>query len=217
MHGEAEAMQSRAGERKCEKPKLIKEVDVIARWSPEEIQYLRSNWHKSNAKEIASHLGRTANSVDLKARQLGLRKNKHWTEDEREYLRKNWNVMPVEQLAENLGRTIYSVRHELQQMKLGLSPKYCKKCGNLFWPKVKQEQNCEDCRQKDFVKKEAIYRLKSMGKKIKNPICPVCKQKAFVGKITEEFTYFCSNCYVEFIPFGPVYEICQDGSLQLIS
>jgi len=42
------------------------------RWPPEQVKYLKDNWHKLSTYEIAKNLGKNYNSVGYKARRLNL-------------------------------------------------------------------------------------------------------------------------------------------------
>ena len=44
-------------------------------WSPADVAYLETNFHRMAAKHIAKKLGRTVTAVKLKAKRLGYRKN----------------------------------------------------------------------------------------------------------------------------------------------
>jgi len=90
------------------------------RWSDEEVRFLKENYAKMKAREIAERLGRTKLSVVSKASELGLRKRewRRWGLDEVEFLMNNYGRMKVREIAERLGRSEHSVRVKLS--KLGL-------------------------------------------------------------------------------------------------
>ena len=44
-------------------------------WSPADVAYLETNYHRMATKQIAKRLGRTVTAVKLKAKRLGYRKN----------------------------------------------------------------------------------------------------------------------------------------------
>ncbi len=51
-----------------------KSTAVPNAWKASEVSYLKKNFKKRTAREIAEHLGRTINAVRAKAATLGLRK-----------------------------------------------------------------------------------------------------------------------------------------------
>lgn len=76
----------------------------MARWSEEEIEYLKENAPTTTAAELAKILGRTENSVKLKCNRIKINfKHKevsdslgrtytraYWTKEQKEYLKKNY-------------------------------------------------------------------------------------------------------------------------------
>ena len=47
---------------------------MFGAWTDEELEYLRDNYSIMKNKDIASHLGRTKNAIEIKAERIGLRK-----------------------------------------------------------------------------------------------------------------------------------------------
>ncbi|WP_352420756.1 hypothetical protein [Proteiniborus sp.] len=94
------------------------------RWTEEEVQYLKINWSKKRIQEIADSLGRTYDSIYMKARALYLGPNKNednrnWSEDDLEYLMDNWGYLSIPALAKNLNRSANAVELKSRKLKLG--------------------------------------------------------------------------------------------------
>lgn len=92
-------------------------------WSSLEVEYLKANYNKMSAKEIAIKLRRSRESVKHKAAALSLRekiKTEHrpWTEKEVQYMERNYERQPAAVTAARLKRTIFSVRHKAKTLKL---------------------------------------------------------------------------------------------------
>ncbi len=63
------------------------------RWSKKEIRYLRQSYSRQGAQRVATHLGRSPNSVVSKAMKLGIAKEgfRHWKLWEDSYLKRHYN------------------------------------------------------------------------------------------------------------------------------
>lgn len=94
------------------------------KWTDEEEKELINSWGQFPTDAIAVDLGRTYQSVYMKARTLKLGPNKvneiyHWTKEEEEYLEDSWGTVRKRTIAEKLGRTIVAVNLKAQRMNLG--------------------------------------------------------------------------------------------------
>lgn len=95
------------------------------KWTEEELNYLRENWNRKKIQEIADSLGRTYDSIYMKARALDLGASKlesqrKWTEDDEEYLMENWGYLSIPTLAKNLSRSENAIQQ--RAVRLGLGP-----------------------------------------------------------------------------------------------
>lgn len=91
------------------------------RWTQLEDETLIALYGKATAREVGDQLGRTEESVWLRARILGLDKRGKvapWTEGELENLRATYAVEPAVQIAKRLGRTPSAVRQQARVLGL---------------------------------------------------------------------------------------------------
>lgn len=103
----------------------------IKGWTEQEEQYMLDHYKFKRNKDIAQHLGKTARSVEEKARRMGLGKAKtksvakkewhrtkrRWTQEEESFLIANMELMETKELAYNLGRTVGAVGSKLRHMR----------------------------------------------------------------------------------------------------
>jgi DNA-directed RNA polymerase specialized sigma24 family protein len=88
----------------------------MARWTDDEVQYLKENAEYGNYQEIADHLGRSYSSVKSKANKIDLQTRIKWTEQKISFLKENYPEKSDEKIAEKLGCTESAVknkRHEI--------------------------------------------------------------------------------------------------------
>jgi hypothetical protein len=95
------------------------------RWTQKEIEYLKNQYGKQPAKEIAKTLGRPLRGLYSKAEALGLDgKRGHWastgkvgawTVDEEQFLRENYLTLGAKACAERLGRTVAAVHGKIRK------------------------------------------------------------------------------------------------------
>ena len=92
-------------------------------WTEEDIEFLKANYGKMKAKEIAKAIGRTEGAVMTRAYLLGLNseleKVPTWTGEDIEFLKANYGKMTNDEIAKAIGRTERAVRDWLH--RLGLS------------------------------------------------------------------------------------------------
>lgn len=93
-------------------------------WSKEEIAYLRKRYPTMDASKIAERLGRSIDSVILKAGKCGFKSNKfrRWEEWENRYLRRHYNEKVVSSIARTLRRTVPSVYVHAKMLRLTSPP-----------------------------------------------------------------------------------------------
>ncbi len=90
-------------------------------WSSQERSLLQTLYPTTPNEDIAEQLDRTRNAVQMKARQLGLRKMEFWSEQEDQRLREAYRVCSYGELARRLGRTLLAVK--ARAITLNLEPK----------------------------------------------------------------------------------------------
>lgn len=97
------------------------------RWSKEETDFLKKNYRIMTYKEIEKIIGRSAKTINYKARTLNLSKksNKRWNEREEEYLNKYYGKIPAVEISKYLNRSFKSI--VLKAFCLGLKTKPCNK------------------------------------------------------------------------------------------
>jgi len=91
----------------------------VAKWTGEEINFLRDNYESMEHEEMGKHLGRTGSSVKAKCWKLKLlHSEKFWTEEEINFLRDNYGTMEHEEMGKHLGRTRNSVRAKCWKLNI---------------------------------------------------------------------------------------------------
>lgn len=86
---------------------------AIKRWNEKELEYLKENYGKLTATEIAKSLERDENSIYGKARSLGLKTDRLWTEEEHNYLLENYSKMSVKNISINMNRSESSIMNRV--------------------------------------------------------------------------------------------------------
>jgi hypothetical protein len=81
-------------------------VTTIVKWTPEEIEWLRENYHKLDRYEIYEHLSRhNIDAIKSKATVLRLKARRYWRKSDLQYLRENYGVLSLEEICKHLKRT----------------------------------------------------------------------------------------------------------------
>ena len=107
----------------------------MAKWTEEEIQYLKENYADTDIKILAKKLSRSKGAIYIKGNYLGLNKEdtaQKWTEEEVQYLKDNYADTDNEILAKNLNRKIESIRNKAYQFNLRKKEKLQLKIGTKF-------------------------------------------------------------------------------------
>lgn len=94
-----------------------------AKWTDEEIRYMKKNYSSNRTEVICSQLGRSYSSVSGKAHLLGLRKppdflTEKWTDQDIQFLKDNFSSMTSFELAKALGKKRTIVRMKYKQLGL---------------------------------------------------------------------------------------------------
>lgn len=101
-------------------------------WTKEEITILKESEKKYTTIEVSNILGRTRNSVDNKARKIGVEllkaKPEPWSKEELNFLRENNKNMLPEEMAFYLGRSRIAVMNAAKKHNIGL---YKQRAGGL--------------------------------------------------------------------------------------
>jgi hypothetical protein len=103
---------------------------MTARWTPVHEAYLRRNWARSSAAEIAWVLGYTADQVRGKAQRMKLRrgpKRHTWTAEEDARLRQAFPETPTRDIAQAMGMTTGQVNARAHKLGLTKSSAYYKR------------------------------------------------------------------------------------------
>lgn len=98
----------------------VKIQDKGLSWSQEEKEFIRKNYYKMPAKEIARLLNRTLNAVKNTASRMGVSKNKRepWSGKELDYLKNNYAQKTIVEIAKALNRSKESVRAKVVRLSL---------------------------------------------------------------------------------------------------
>lgn len=91
------------------------------RWSPDEVEQLRTLYQVLPYEEVAERIGRSHDAVKMKARKLQLRKMEEWRPAQDELLQRSYRDQRYGQMAERLARTVSAVKTRI--VVLGLESK----------------------------------------------------------------------------------------------
>ncbi|MCB0711988.1 MAG: hypothetical protein KDD67_06630 [Ignavibacteriae bacterium] len=96
---------------------------TIRPWTNKEEVFIKHNYGKRTAIEIARRLGRTEQSVRGKLHIMGLTgpASRTWTPDELKYLKKHYGKLRSQEIAEKLARSVDAV--EIKAGRIGLARK----------------------------------------------------------------------------------------------
>lgn len=98
----------------------------MAKWTNEEVDFLKENFQTMLHKELAEVLGRTEQSVRAKCFKLNLYKKEYsWSEKELEFLKENYKNMTYREIGKILGRTLDAVKTRAEKMGLRKDFHYC--------------------------------------------------------------------------------------------
>lgn len=90
-------------------------------WTIEEENFIRENYYKLEAKEIAEHLERTLSSVRHKINRMDI-VGKKWTDEEIEYLKNNYLMKTNKELSKELNRSKTAIDIKINRLGLVKSP-----------------------------------------------------------------------------------------------
>ena len=87
------------------------------RWTVAEEEFLKKEYGKKQAEDVARELGRSKSSVCSHAAGMGLdgRPNR-WTKEEEDFLRDNYLEMGADAVAEKLGRTASAIHTKIREV-----------------------------------------------------------------------------------------------------
>lgn len=89
-------------------------------WTDEELAYLKDNYKKYTYPELGEQMGRPGDSVWVKAKSLGLSKERIdlWSNEEKQFLRDNYSTHTARELAEKLKRTRRATQRMIHELGL---------------------------------------------------------------------------------------------------
>lgn len=87
-------------------------------WTQEELEFIKNNYGKMTAQELADQLGRTESSVTHKLVRHEIKSPREWSDDELQYIKDHYKDMTNSEIAKALGRTKAAV--DLKINRLGL-------------------------------------------------------------------------------------------------
>ena len=105
---------------KAKKLGIKKEVYEIHFWTVEEDEFLKSNYKKLTAGEMAEKLGLRIPQILNRINKLNLKKQKMWSKEDEEILKENFNVLPIEKLNEILSVKRKDTSIRKKAMELGV-------------------------------------------------------------------------------------------------
>lgn len=105
---------------------LEKEMAKHNAWSKSMDRYLKTNYHKRTARQIADRLEISKSAVLRRAKKLSLESKAYsataerrtYTDDELKFIQKNAQKLSIERIAEQLNRSSDAVRQKANRMNL---------------------------------------------------------------------------------------------------
>jgi len=98
------------------------------KWSEEEKKYLIENFNHLNNDELSKKLGRTINSIRVKASRIKSHKNSilrgYWTKEEENYLIENFYDMRNKDISKIINRSEHGISKKASILKLRKNPFY---------------------------------------------------------------------------------------------
>ena len=82
---------------------------MVNEYTQEELEYIRENYHKVPAKDIAEHLNRSVASLYAKAQKLKVYRDIYYTKEDDDFIKANYLKMSDKELGKALGRTHLSI------------------------------------------------------------------------------------------------------------
>ena len=79
-------------------------------WTEEETEYLRKNYRKKGPEACAEYLGKSIESIWMKARRMKLSAGRYFTDKEKKFIEKNIGKIPLREIARRTGHTYDSIR-----------------------------------------------------------------------------------------------------------
>lgn len=132
------------------------------RWTEEEIQYLKNNFHNHSNENLGEELKRTKNAIFNKAREIGLKKSKEyishinservnstWTEEEIIFLTENYNNIINKKLAILLDKSTESIGNMACRLNLTNSKRIRKYSKDYLLRETKKYKNKQEFRYCD--------------------------------------------------------------------
>lgn len=98
------------------------EIPKSNKWTEEEIETLKVLSENYHYEEIAEIMGKTKNSIYLKAKKLNItliQDRRKWTIEEEKQLEELWGNKSIEVIAKMLKRTVFSLKVKAVRMHLG--------------------------------------------------------------------------------------------------
>lgn len=87
-------------------------------WTPEEVEYLVGNYGSTTNKSLADYFDRTVGSIEVKAKQLDLKKdeehigkaNRKWSDEDIDFLKTNYGKLTAREIASHLDKKLYMIQ-----------------------------------------------------------------------------------------------------------
>lgn len=134
---------------KAKQLRIKREMVNFAKWTQEDIKYLKEEYGKTDTKTIAENLGRTTSAVVTKADKLGLKTRNYWSEEEIELLKEVFPKYGNQELVE----LYFNNRSEKAIDDMG------QKLGLL-------KEDLPPQKQKQFTKEQLLEDIKNVYKKL---------------------------------------------------
>ena len=91
-------------------------------WTPEQDDFLRTNYYSMNLKQIADAMGKPVTSISNRITRIGIPRDKKepkWSPEDVRFMRENWGKLGPQALAKKLHRTVNSILVQSKRLQLG--------------------------------------------------------------------------------------------------
>lgn len=92
---------------------------MASRWTKEEVKYLQEHYGKEDVWAICDAIGKSRNSVIIKASRMGFAYKEKLTNEQKEYIDNKFGEMSVKNIAKSLGKNPNAVKSYMRRNDFG--------------------------------------------------------------------------------------------------
>lgn len=125
---------------------------VCKKWSQEEVDFLKNNYHQYDAGYFAKKFGRTLEAIRAKIKKIEVprKKAKNWTQSEVKFLKDNYSLYSWKELSVLLDRPILGIADKATNLKLKRKVLHHKSEEKLYHTWARMRSRCNLKKNKDY-------------------------------------------------------------------